>query len=155
MRYRRINIVNRSLIDGPAQAAWDYLTDWARTRARPAPAGAPNAIGLKSIQLEGGATDIPRTRVLTFETLPTIRETLLRQDDETMHIQYNIEGIGPYGIRNYLATTEIDALGDTLCQATITARFDLADSDDPVAAKAFIDAAHNGVFKGMKWQLAA
>jgi hypothetical protein len=60
-----------------------------------------------------------------------------------MHLYYCIEGIGPHGIRNYLATTDVDAIGEDYCQVTITARFDVGPDGDLVAGKALIDIAHN------------
>jgi hypothetical protein len=70
-------------------------------------------------------------------------ESSVHQDDAAMHLYYNIEGTGPHGIRNYLATTDVDAMCEHRCQISITARFDLAESDDLVKAKGLIDFAHN------------
>jgi hypothetical protein len=98
---------------------------------------------LAQITLEGAEDAIPRTRIMQFGAFGIVRETLLYQDDAAMHLYYNIEGVGPHGIRNYLATTDIDALGEHRCQITITSRFDLAATDDLVKAKGLIDFAHN------------
>ena len=36
-----------------------------------------------------------------------------------------MEGEGPFGLRNYLATTEVDELGTHRCRVTCSGRFDL------------------------------
>jgi hypothetical protein len=110
----------------------------------------PNPLGVIGLELDGKEDAIPRTRVLRFSSGLVMRETLLHQDDEAMHIYYNIEGAGAHGIRNYLATTDVDDLTDNLCQITISARFDIPSNSDVISAKSFIDTAHNIVILGMK-----
>lgn len=150
-RLHRIRIVNSCIIALSADAMWSCLTDWGLQQLVPVPAGYRNPLGITGIELIGEAWKVPRTRVLRFKNLPEIRETLLYQNDADRHLYYNIEGDGPFGIRNYLATTEIDALAPDLSQISINARFDLVPDADVAAAKAFIDSAHiNGVFGRMK-----
>ena len=80
---------------------------------------------------------------MQFGAFGTVRETLLYQNDDAMHLYYNIEGIGPQGVKNYLATTDVDAISPASSQVTITARFDLDAGADVVKAKSIIDLAHN------------
>ena len=139
----RARIFNQGFVDASAESVWAYLTDWAGERRQRRPNTAMGDLALSKISLEGGIADIPRTRVMDFGAFGVVRETLLYQDDVAMHLYYNIEGTGPHGIRNYLATTDVDPVGDNLCQVTITARFDLAAGQELVKAKSLIDFAHN------------
>jgi hypothetical protein len=142
MAVERVRVFNQRLVDAPADKVWEYLIDWAGTR-RQRRAGGMGDLTLSKLVLEGGEHDIPRTRVMEFGAFGEVRETLLHQDDAAMHLYYNIEGTGPHGIRNYLATTDVDAVGENRCQITITARFDIDEGADLVKAKALIDFAHN------------
>lgn len=142
MSFERVRVINQRLVDAPADKVWAYLTDWAGTR-RSRRAGGMGELTLSKIVLEGEENAIPRTRVMEFGAFGVVRETLLHQDDAAMHLYYNIEGTGPHGIRNYLATTDVDAVGDNRCQVTITARFDIEEGAELVKAKALIDFAHN------------
>lgn len=152
MAFQRVRVFNQGLVQAPAAKAWDWLTDWAGTRrARSAAAAAGSgsgALAFTGIQLIGGENDVPRTRVIAFPQLGEVRETVRGQCDETMHLYYTIDGEGPLGIRNYLATTDIDAVSATACLVTITARFDLAPDADVVKAKGLVDNAHNQVVIG-------
>jgi hypothetical protein len=155
MAVQRVRVFNQGLVEVSADKAWAYLTDWAGTKRQRRSTGM-GELALAQIKLEGSEDQIPRTRVMEFGAFGIVRETLLRQDDAAMHIYYNIEGVGPHGIKNYLATTDIDALSETRCQVTITARFDLDSADDLIKAKALIDFAHNqAVIAGMRAYFAA
>jgi hypothetical protein len=144
--FERVRTINQSLIDQSAEKVWSYLTDWAGSRRQRA--GGMGQLTVAKISLEGEIDQIPRTRVLEFGAFGTVRETLLRQDDSAMHLYYIIEGTGPLGIRNYLATTDVDPVGPDRCQVTITARFDLERGGDVVKAKGLIDFAHNDAVIG-------
>jgi hypothetical protein len=147
----RARVFNQGMVEAPADKVWGYLTDWAGSRRqRPPGGGGMGDLTLAKVTLEGGQDDIPRTRAMEFGPFGVVRETLLRQDDAAMHIYYNIEGTGPHGIRNYLATTDIDAVAENRSQVTIMARFDVAASE-LVKAKSLIDFAHNqGVIEAMR-----
>ena len=148
MAFQRVRIFNQGVVPGSADEVWAYLTDWAGQRRDPR--RAPSRLA-SSITLEGQPDETPRTRVLVIEGLGTLRETLFHQSDETRHFAYNIEGVGPYGIRNYLATTDVDSIDARRCQVTITARFDLPPDADVTEAKGFIDMAHNrSVMNGLR-----
>lgn len=152
MAFQRVRVFNQGGVDASAAAAWEWLTDWAGTRrarkAAAAGAGAGGALAFSGIQLVGGENDVPRTRVIDFPALGEVRETVRFQSDETMHLVYTIDGKGPLGILNYLATTDIDPVSDSSCLVTITARFDLPAGLDVVKAKGLIDGAHNNVVIG-------
>jgi hypothetical protein len=147
---QRVRVFNQGLVAAPAASAWEWLIDWAGTRrARNAAAStATGALAFSGIRLIGGEDEVPRTRVIDFPQLGEVRETVRGQCSETMHLYYTIDGDGPLGIRNYLATTDIDAVGPASCLVTITARFDLAPGADIVKAKGLIDNAHNMVVIG-------
>ena len=144
---QRVRIYNRGIIQAPAAAVWEWLTDWAGTRRtrRPSDLG---ELTLAKIDLIGEHGQIPRAREIQFGAFGTVRETLLYQNDDAMHLYYNIEGTGPCGVKNYLATTEVDAVSPISSQVTITARFDLDAGVDVVKAKSIIDLAHNNAVIG-------
>ena len=139
----RARIFNQAIVETSAQNVWAYLIDWAGERRERRPSGAMGDLAFSKISLEGGTARIPRTRVMDFGAFGVIRETLLYQDDVAMHLYYNIEGTGPHGIRNYLATTDVDSIRADRSQVTITARFDLDGDQDLLKAKSVIDLAHN------------
>jgi hypothetical protein len=142
MTIQRVRVFNQGVVGVSAAKAWAYLTDWAGSKRQRRASGMGD-LAVAQIILEGREDEIPRTRIMEFGAFGAVRETLLHLDDTAMHLYYNIEGVGPYGIKNYLATTDIDALCPDRCQVTITARFDLAAADDLVKAKGLIDFAHN------------
>jgi len=154
MSFRRARIINQDIVRAPAEQVWDVLTDWHNTH-RLRTNEPPGPFSVDRVELDGQPDRTPRTRVFHFkdERMGIVRETLLRQDDEALHYYYNIEGIGPAGVRNYLATTDVDPISDSECQVTITARFDLADDMEMLRAKNIINAAHLGVIKGLQFNL--
>lgn len=144
---QRVRIYNRGIIQAPAAAVWEWLTDWAGTRRTRRPSDLGD-LTLAKIDLIGEHGQIPRAREIQFGAFGTVRETLLYQNDDAMHLYYNIEGTGPCGVKNYLATTEVDAVSPISSQVTITARFDLDAGVDVVKAKSIIDLAHNNAVIG-------
>ncbi len=155
MSFRRARIINQDIVRAPAEQVWDVLTDWHNTHRLRTSESASGPLSVNRVELEGQPGSTPRTRVFHFkdERMGIVRETLLHQDDEAMHYYYNIEGIGPAGVRNYLATTDVDPIADSECQVTITARFDLAANMEMLRAKNIINAAHLGVIKGLQFNL--
>ena len=155
MSFRRARIINQDIVRAPAEQVWDVLTDWHNTHRLRTSESASGPLSVNRVELEGQPGSTPRTRVFHFkdERMGIVRETLLHQDDEAMHYYYNIEGIGPAGVRNYLATTDVDPITDSECQVTITARFDLAANMEMLRAKNIINAAHLGVIKGLQFNL--
>ena len=155
MQFNRARIINQAFVKAPAENAWEILTDWHNTHRLRTPDSGSGPLSVAKTELEGQPDQVPRTRVFHFEAehMPVVRETLFLEDDEAMHLYYNIEGVGPAGLRNYLATTDIDRISDDVCQVTITARFDLPADQDMQMAKSIINAAHLGVIKGLKFNL--
>lgn len=153
MTYKRAKIFNQIFVSAPAEDAWDILTDWHRVERFRTVDSSSGSLAVERVELVGEEDSVPRTRVFHFkaEGMPVVGETLLHQDDETMHLYYNIEGIGPVGIRNYLAITDVDKISDDLCQVTTTARFDLPEDGDMIMAKNVINTAHNNVFAGLQY----
>jgi hypothetical protein len=141
-RMQRVRIFNQGVVEAPAGKVWEWLTDWAGTRRirRPTDMG---DLSLAKIELIGEHGQIPRAREMQFGAFGKVRETLLYQNDAAMHLYYNIEGTGPHGVKNYLATTDVDPISPVSSQVTITARFDLDPDADVAKAKAIIDFAHN------------
>lgn len=162
-QYKRIQTHREGVIRAPAKTVWRQLLHWGGIMTwwpehePPAP--------LRKALLSPGLTeqDLPRTRDCYFDPgllppgmdpdlLPEIlQETLLHVDDEARFIYYNIEGVGPFGLRNYLATTEVDELGENETRIICRSRFD-APSDAPVELlKAFIESIHSeGVIRGFR-----
>ena len=151
----RARIINQQYVSAPAAEIWDVLTDWANTERLRRPDVDPGALAVESVDLIGDPGSTPRTRVFNFKSdhMPVVKETLLHQDDELRHFYYNMEGVGPLGIRNYLATTDVDEISETVSLVTITARFDIPEGVDVIMAKGMINAAHTGVILGLKHNL--
>ncbi len=150
----RGRIFNQAVVNAPASDVWGVITDWAGTDKLRRPDVDPGPLKVKSVDLIGDPNGTPRTRVFQFEgDFGEVRETLFHQCDEMRHLYYNIEGTGPLGIRNYLATTDVDELSSGVSQITITARFDVPENVDIVKAKTVINAAHMGVILGVKHYL--
>lgn len=144
-RLQRVRIINQRIIEVSAAQAWAWLIDWAGTK-RPQPtADSSDSFALGSITLIGEPDQIPRSREVDLGPFGVLRETLLHQDDEAMHLYYNIEGVGFFGLRNYLATTDVDEIAPTRCQITITARFDMPSDVDLLKAQAVVNQGHNEV----------
>ena len=155
MGFNRARIFNQETVRAPAEQVWDVLTDWHRVERMRTEESSSGSFAVSKVELDGEEGQTPRTRVFYFndERMGVVRETLFHQDDETMHFYYNIEGIGPAGVRNYLATTDVDPISESTCDVTITARFDLPDNLSMGTAKSVINAAHLGVINGLKVNL--
>jgi hypothetical protein len=144
VKLQRVRIINQQIIEVSAAQAWAWLTDWAGSE-HPLNGATLNDLPLASVTLIGEPDEVPRTREIDWGPLGVLRETLLYQDDETMHLRYNIEDTGPFGLRNYLATTDVDEVSPSCCQITITARFDVPPGGDLLKAQAVINQGHNDI----------
>ncbi|MFA5631437.1 MAG: SRPBCC family protein [Porticoccaceae bacterium] len=113
---------------------WDGILRWMRAENRPIP--------LVEVKLKSGHRhgQVPCTRLCRVDTaalpegvaIPEVSaETLLHFDDEARMIYYCIEGEGPFGMRNYLAITEVDELGPERSRITCRGRWELPE-DIPV-----------------------
>ena len=87
------------------------------------------------------------------ESIPKcVGETLLYVDDAARFIYYNIDPAGqsPFGLRNYLATTEVDELGPTRTRVTCSGRFDIPVDAPAEMCKALIEGVYEfGIIKGI------
>jgi hypothetical protein len=125
---------------------WPAILDWMRVEGRPAP--------IVAVTLRAGHElgKVPCSRDITFDTatLPgvipeLITETLLHADPVARVIYYNMEGTGPFGLRNYLATTEIDDLGSGRCRVTCSSRLDLPTEAPADLVKGFIESVYDSI----------
>jgi len=147
----RARIFNQGFVEASAEKTWAALSDWAGVVKLRTPGSSKSPLAVDRVELEGDPESTPRTRVFYFKSpdLPEVRETLLYKNDEVRHLYYNIEGVGPAGLINYLATTDVDEISDAKCLVTITARFDVPDGADIVQAKSIINVAHTSVIAGL------
>ena len=117
-------------IDVPAAAFWDVLTDWASMEWLPEePSERP--VPVRACVLAPGQQpgDVPLTRIITLEEpgqpASQLRETLIYKDPEAGYLRYTVEGVGPAGMRNYLAQEWLDVLGRERTRVTLLGRFDV------------------------------
>ena len=132
--YLRVRAERSDEVGCDAEAYWQLLLDWPailswmRVENRPVP--------LIKVELAAGHRlgTLPCTRNCHFDVsqLPAgiaipevVPETLLHVDPVTRFLYYNMEGEGPFGLRNYLASTEVDALGPGRSRVRCSGRFDL------------------------------
>ncbi len=151
-RYNRIRVGLADEVDAPADAIWDLLLDWPaildwmRVEGRPVP--------LVDVELQKGheVGVLPCSRLCKFDVsmLPpgvvipeVVPETLLHVDPVTRFIYYNMEGEGPFGLRNYLATTEVDDLGEGRSRVACSGRFDLPEEAPADQVKAVIESVYD------------
>ena len=152
--YNRVHPYLSDEVDAPADAIWEMLLnwpailDWMRVEGRPVP--------LIDVQLKAGheVGKLPCTRNCIFDVtaLPpgivipeVVPETLLYVDSEAGFIYYNMEGLGPFGLRNYLATTEVDDLGKGRSRVTCSGRFDLPKAVPVDLVKGAIEAVYDAI----------
>jgi hypothetical protein len=153
-RYNRVRAQVSDVVPVAAQDYWALLLDWPaildwmRVEGRPVP--------LVKVELAQGHVvgKLPCTRNCIFDVskLPpgivipeVVPETLLHVDDEARFIYYNMEGLGPFGLRNYLATTEVDELGPQSCRVTCSGRFDLPTAAPAELVKGAIESVYDSI----------
>ncbi len=151
-QYNRVHPYRSDEVDAPADAIWKMLLnwpailDWMRVAGRPVP--------LVEVTLKPGheTGKLPCTRLCRFDVsnLPpgvvipeVVPETLLHVDPVARFIYYNMEGEGPFGLRNYLATTEVDDLGNGRSRVTCSGRFDLPESAPADLVKGVIESVYD------------
>lgn len=154
MRYARVRAGVSDEVDAPADAIWNLLLDWPaildwmRVEGRPVP--------LIDVTLKPGHSvgTLPCSRLCKFDVsaLPpgvaipeVVPETLLHVDPIARFIYYNMEGEGPFGLRNYLATTEVDDLGNGRSRVTCSGRFDLPESAPAETVKGVIESVYDSI----------
>lgn len=153
-RYQRVRAGLSDEVDAPAEAIWQMLLnwpailDWMRVENRPVP--------LVEVTLKPGHAvgTLPYSRLCRFDlaSLPpgvavpeVVPETLLHVDPVARFLYYNMEGEGPFGLRNYLATTEVDDLGDGRSRVTCSGRFDLPQGAPADLVKGFIESVYDSI----------
>lgn len=127
---------------------WPAILDWMRVEGRPVP--------LVKVELADGhqVGRLPCTRNCWFDLseLPPgivipecVPETLLHADPVARFIYYNMEGEGPFGLRNYLATTEVDELGPNRSRVTCIGRFDVPEGAPAATVKTVIESVYDSI----------
>jgi Polyketide cyclase / dehydrase and lipid transport len=156
--YQRVRAHRSDEVPVAASAVWDILLDWPgilkwmRQEGRPVP--------LVKVELKAGHAvgRLPCTRLCHFDVsaLPPgivipacIPETLLHVDPLARFIYYNMEGEGPFGMRNYLATTEIDELGAERSRVTCSGRFDVPAGAPVDLVKGVIESVYDSIVHDM------
>ena len=154
MRYARVQTFDSDEVPVRASDYWDLLLDWPailewmREEGRPVP--------LVRVELEQGheVGRLPCTRNCYFDTaaLPPgvevpecVPETLLHVDEKARFLYYNMEGEGPFGLRNYLAMTEVDELDGERSRVTCRGRFDLPEDAPAAMVKGFIESVYDSI----------
>ena len=153
-RYTRVRVNVSDEVPVSASAYWDILLDWPgilkwmRSEGRPVP--------LVRVDLKPGhiVGKLPCTRNCIFDVsgLPPgvvipecVPETLLHVDPVARFIYYNMEGEGPFGLRNYLATTEVDELGPEHSRVTCSGRFDVPEGAPVELVKGVIESVYESI----------
>lgn len=162
--YQRVRTYASDEVEAGADDYWRMLTDWPtvadwmRVEGRPVPL-------IASPLKEGHELGrLPCTRLATFDVaalppgvdIPEIaEETLLHADPVARFLYYNIEGIGPFGMRNYLAITEVDELGPNRIRVTCSGRFDLPPEAPAELVKTVIESVYDCVIHDIPKAIAA
>jgi Polyketide cyclase / dehydrase and lipid transport len=154
MKFNRVRAGFSKEVVVAAADYWDVLLDWQGILKWMPAKGSP--VPLVRVELEPGhvAGKVPCTRNCYFDTsgLPPgvaipecVPETLLHIDPVARTIYYNMEGEGPFGMRNYLATTEVDELGPGLTRVTCSGRFDLPEGAPVDVVKSVIEGVYRSI----------
>jgi Polyketide cyclase / dehydrase and lipid transport len=162
--YKRVQTYASDVVEVAAEdywqllADWPAILDWMREERKPVP--------LIRVELEPGheVGRVPCTRSCYFDTsqLPSgvavpecVPETLLHCDPTARFLYYNMEGDGPFGMRNYLAMTEVDDLGDGRTRVTCRGRFDLPVDALETMVKPFIEGIYDSIIHDIAATVAA
>ena len=152
--YTRAQTFAQDVVEAAAADYWQLLTDWPRILDWMREDGRP--VPLIRVELEQGheVGRVPCTRNCHFDTslLPPgvvvpdcVPETLLHCDPVARFLYYNMEGEGPFGMRNYLAMTEVDDLGNGRTRVTCRGRFDLPTGAPGAMVKTFIESVYDSI----------
>jgi hypothetical protein len=153
-RYNRVHPQVSDVVPVAAEDYWQLLLDWPaildwmRVEGRPVP--------LVKVELAPGhmVGKLPCTRNCIFDVskLPpgivipeVVPETLLHVDHEARFLYYNMEGLGPFGLRNYLATTTVDEVDAQSCRVTCSGRFDLPEAAPVDLVKGAIESVYDSI----------
>ncbi len=144
------------IIDAPAEDVWALLTDWGAMLTWWGNLVEGEGMSVESVHLEGGKSDIPRTRVLTRANaagagLPLLnRETLIHEDPVARRIYYNADNEVIAGIRNYIATTSVDHIGPKSSRMVFSSTFDVREGADPSSVRAIMESIYDGICNGFR-----
>jgi hypothetical protein len=144
MKYLRVNAHKSVEVPVSASGFWDILIDWgALMDWMPKLDENPPALVSGCEVLPGHSLDnLPLTRRVYLENDGVgpayLDETLQHFDAETRRLYYTFGGVGPGGVRNYHATTFVDALGPDCCRVTCASQYDIPD-DAGTDMKDFIE----------------
>ncbi len=156
MKFNRVRV--QLCNDVPVAAAdyWEILLDWPGIKKWMPDMDKGGPVPLLRSPLKEGheVGKLPCTRNCIFDVsgLPPgiaipecVPETLLHVDHVARFIYYNMEGEGPFGLRNYLATTEVDEISPTLSRVTCAGRFDLPEGAPTDLVKGVIEAVYASI----------
>jgi hypothetical protein len=156
MKFTRVRAQVFNEVAVAAEDYWKVLLDWPNIKTWMPDMADGGPVPLLRSPLKDGheVGKLPCTRNCTFDVsgLPQgivipecIPETLLYVDHVARFIYYNMEGEGPFGLRNYLATTEVDELGPKLTRVTCSGRFDLPEGVPPEMVIGTIEAVYTSI----------
>jgi hypothetical protein len=136
-----------------AQEFWDMLRDWPAVQKWHPPVDDPPFIGATLKEGHDSRT-LPCTRLMHFKSSnaapAAFEETLLHADAEAKRIYYSFNGFRDR-MRNYLATTTVDDLGNGRAYVTCASSFDVPEGASLEHNKAFLAAIYeNLVIKGIE-----
>jgi Polyketide cyclase / dehydrase and lipid transport len=165
--FSRVQTFKSAELDVPASAFWDVLLDWPAIMSWWPKDNSPAPLVRVDIRKGHRLGTLPMTRDCFFDAsqlppgidpslLPDcVPETLLYVDETARMIYYNMEGLGPFGMRNYLAITEVDDLGNGRCRATCRGRFDLPTGAPEPLVKGFIEGVYGAILSGISAHVAS
>ena len=159
--FNRVQTFRSGEVDATAEDYWRILLDWPAIMSWWPTDNPPAPLTKVTIREGHRMGQLPITRDCFFDTsalppgvdpsvLPDcVPETLLYFDDVARFLYYNMEGVGPFGMRNYLAITEVDDLGGGRARVTCRGRFDLP-TEAPVAlVQGFIEGVYDAIIAGI------
>ncbi len=156
MKVFRSHATREGVLNVSANRAWALLTEWEAVLKWWDNRVPGDAMRLSGVELEGDRNAVPRTRVLTRSNatqsgLPLVnRETLLLQDDDLMRIYYDADDGVIAGVRNYIATTYIDAIAQDSCRVTCDSRFDVTPDQDANEVRLRVESVYDGIICGFR-----
>ena len=136
-----------------AEEFWTMLRDWPGVKKWHPPVDDPPFIGATLKEGHDSRT-LPCTRLMHFKgpdaTSVAFEETLLHADAEAKRIYYSFDGFRDR-MRNYMASTTVDDLGNGRAYVTCSSNFDIPEGASVEDNQAFLAAIYeNLVIKGIE-----
>lgn len=159
--FNRVQTFRSAELDVPAEHFWRELLNWPAIMSWWPKENAPAPLTHVDIREGHELGVLPLTRECYFDAsqlppgidpalLPQcVPETLLYVDHTARTLYYNMEGVGPFGLRNYLAFTDVDDLGENRCRVTCRGRFDLPEGAPDALVKGFIEGVYGAILSGI------